>query len=86
MPRIGLRELKIHTSEVLRDVQCNQERYTITNRGVPVAVIIPYSQAEETRQLSAQQMTARLDDIAKLVTAAWTDPRPVAEIMDEIRR
>lgn len=86
MPRIGLRELKIRTSEVLRDVQCNQERYTITNRGVPVAIIIPYTRGEETRRLSPEDMTARLDDIAKRVTEAWTDPRSVAEIMDEIRR
>ncbi len=86
MPRIGLRELKIRTSEVVRDVQSNQERYTITNHGVPVAIIIPYTAAEETRRLSPGEITARLDDLAKRVTEAWTDPRPVAEIMDEIRR
>jgi prevent-host-death family protein len=86
MPRIGLRELKIRTSEVLRDVQCNQERYTVTNRGVPVAVIIPYTRAEETRRPSPEEMSAQLDDIAKLVTEAWTDPRPVTDIMDDIRR
>ena len=86
MPRIGLRELKIRTSEVLRDVQCNQERYTITNRGEPVAIIIPYTRGEETRQLPHEETTARLDDLAKRITEAWTDPRPVAEIMDEIRR
>jgi prevent-host-death family protein len=86
MPRIGLRELKIRTSEVLRDVQCNQERYTITNRGVPVAIIIPYARGAELRRPSPEEMTARLDDIAARVTQAWNDPRPVAEIMDEIRR
>lgn len=86
MPRIGLRELKIHTSQVLRDVQCNQERYTVTNRGMPVAIIIPYTRAEETRRLTPEETTARLDDLARRVTDAWTDPRPVTEIMDEIRR
>lgn len=86
MPRIGLRELKTRASEVMRDVQCNQERYTITNRGVPVAVIIPYTRGEETRPLSREEMTARLDDLAKEITARWNDPRPVAELMDELRR
>lgn len=86
MPRIGLRELKIRTSEVVRDVQRNQERYTVTNRGVPVAIIIPYTQGDESLQFSPEEMTARLDALAKRVTEAWTDPRPVAEIMDEIRR
>ncbi len=86
MPRIGLRELKIRTSEVVRDVQHNQERYTITNHGLPVAILIPYTRGEETLQLSPEEMTARLDDLAKRVTETWTDLRPVAEIMDEIRR
>jgi len=45
MPRIGLRELKIHASEVIKAVQQNQARYTVTNRGEPVALLIPYSQA-----------------------------------------
>lgn len=85
MPRIGLRELKIHTSEVLRDVQCNQERYTITNRGVPVAVIVPYSLAAEKRPMSPEETTAFIDDLAKKVSELWNDPRPVAELMDEIR-
>lgn len=86
MPRIGLRELKIRTSEVVRDVQHNQERYTITNRGVPVAILLPYTRGEETARLSPADTTALLDDLAKRVTEAWTDPRSVVEIMDEIRR
>jgi len=35
MPRIGLRELKIHASEVVKDVQQNQARHMVTNRGEP---------------------------------------------------
>ena len=86
MPRIGLRELKIHVSEVVKDVQETGERYTITNRGVPVAVIVPYERGEETRSLSREEMTARLDELAKEIGARWNDPRSVAELMDEIRR
>jgi prevent-host-death family protein len=48
MPRIGLRELKIHLSEVAKDVQQNDARYTVTNRGEPVALLVPYSRAAET--------------------------------------
>jgi len=86
MPRIGLREFKIRASEVVRDVQQNQERYTITNRGLPVAVLVPYTQGEETRPLSREEMTARLDDLTEEITARWNDPRPVAVLMDELRR
>ena len=86
MPSIGLRELKVHVSEVVKEVQTNQERYTITNRGVPVALIVPYARGEETRPLSPEQMTARLDDLAAQITARWNDPRPVADLVDELRR
>jgi prevent-host-death family protein len=86
MPRIGLRDLKTRASEVVRDVQCNQERYTITNRGVPVAVIVPYAQREETRPLAPVEMTARLDGLAGEISAQWSDARPVAELIDELRR
>ena len=48
MPRIGLRELKIHVSEVIKDVQDNRSRYTVTNRGAPVALLMPYSRAAES--------------------------------------
>jgi prevent-host-death family protein len=41
MPHIGLRELKIHLSEVAKNVQDNRARYTITNRGEPVALLVP---------------------------------------------
>jgi prevent-host-death family protein len=85
MARIGLRELKIHASEVIKDVQDTGERYTITNRGTPVAVIVPYSPAEEKRPMSPEELTAFLDDLAKKVGEAWSDPRSVAELMDEIR-
>jgi prevent-host-death family protein len=85
VPRIGLRELKIHVSEVIKDVQETGERYTVTNRGEPVAVIVPYSAAEEKRPMSPEELTAFLDDLAKRVGEMWNDPRPVAELMDEIR-
>jgi prevent-host-death family protein len=86
MRRIGLRELKVHASEVVSQVQANQERYAVTNRGVPVAMIVPYARGEETRPPSPAQMTARLDDLAAEITARWNDPRPVAELVDELRR
>lgn len=38
---IGIRELKSHASEVVRAVKEERARYVITQRGVPVAAIIP---------------------------------------------
>jgi len=41
MEEIGIRELKAHASDVVRAVKEQRARYVITQRGVPVAVIIP---------------------------------------------
>ena len=86
MPRIGLRDLKTRASEVIRDVEENNVRYTVTNRGTPVALLVPYTVAEERRPMTAEESTAYLDGLAKKITEAWTDPRSVADLMDEIRR
>lgn len=85
MPRIGLRELKIHVSEVIKDVQDSGERYTVTKRGEPIAVIIPYSPVEEKRPMSAEELTAFLDDVSKRVGEVATEPWSVADVIDELR-
>lgn len=38
---IGIRELKSRASEVVRAVKEHRARYIVTQRGVPVAAIIP---------------------------------------------
>ncbi len=60
MPRIGLRHLKTHASQVLRDVEDNRVRYVVTNRGDPVAVIVPYAPEEEVERQTREQAWSRL--------------------------
>ena len=72
MPRVGLRELKIHVSEVIKDVQENQARYTVTNRGEPVALVIPYSPAGEGQVLNP--VTAWEELAGMLVEAGHRSP------------
>lgn len=38
---IGIRELKSRASEVVRAVKEERARYVVTQRGIPVAVIVP---------------------------------------------
>ena len=39
MPEIGVRELKVHASEIVRAVRDARARYIITYRGHPVGVL-----------------------------------------------
>ena len=86
MPRIGLRELKIHASEVLRDVQENRVRYVITRRGVPQAIIIPYLPSEEAEATDREAGWARLVDALDEVRENWTSPLTADEIIRDMRR
>ena len=41
MPEIGIRELKAHTSEVVREVREQGVSYIVTHRGHPAVLLIP---------------------------------------------
>jgi prevent-host-death family protein len=86
MPRIGLRELKIHASEVLRDVQENRARYVITKRGVPQAIMIPYEPAEEAEPVSREKAWSDFADLLRQVGDSWTSPLTADEIIRDMRR
>ncbi len=45
MAEIGVRELKIRATEVVREVRTRAARYFITYRGKPVAQLIPLEEA-----------------------------------------
>lgn len=55
MPDIGLRELKAHISEIIRDVQENNTRYVVTKHGAPQALIIPYDPPEDVGEASREK-------------------------------
>ncbi len=40
MPEIGVRELKNHASQIIRQLRDRQTRYVVTFRGKPVAVLL----------------------------------------------
>jgi prevent-host-death family protein len=86
MPRIGLRQLKAHASEVLRDVQNNRTRYIVTNRGEPVGIVIPYAPGQDVEPVSREESWMRLVETLDQVRSAWTSPLTAEDIMNEERR
>lgn len=86
MPRIGLRQLKTHASEVLRDVEDNRARYVITSRNKPVGIIIPYSSREETQPESREEALAEFFAAGQRVRQAWKSPLSPVEVLREMRR
>ena len=47
MPRVGVRELKNQTSEILRAVREERAEYIITYQGRPMAVLLPIDIGDE---------------------------------------
>lgn len=86
MPRIGLRHLKTHASEVLRDVRDNRARYVITSRNEPMGILIPYSPREATQPENREEAWARFLAAGEQVGQAWKSPLTSVEILREMRR
>jgi len=86
MPSIGVRELKIHVSEVMRDVRDTRARYVVTHRGQPVAVIVPYSPTEAGEVLTREEGWARFFEASERLGREWNTPLTAVEVLDEMRR
>jgi len=86
VPRIGLRHLKTHASQVLRDVEDNRVRYVVTNRGTPVAVIVPYAPEEEVEPQTRQEAWDRLLALRERMSEGRPEPFSAEELLRELRR
>jgi prevent-host-death family protein len=45
MPDVGVRELKTHASEIVRNLRERRTHYVITYRGQPVGLLMPLDEA-----------------------------------------
>jgi len=90
MPQIGIRELKIHASEIMRQVRDERTRYIITYRGQPVGVLLPLQEADVEQQLLNESPGAdpweELTALGQEIGAGWQSPQTGAEILAEMRR
>ena len=84
MEEIGIRELKIHASEVVRAVKENRARYVVTQRGVPAALIIPLDAMVE--KSSDDEVWERLTKLREELGKGWQNEKSAVEILSEMRR
>jgi len=81
---IGIRELKIRASEVVRAVKENRTRYVVTQRGVPAALIIPLDAV--IPQQSTDEVWERLMELGEEIGKGWQNEKSAVEILSEMRR
>jgi prevent-host-death family protein len=84
MEKVGVRQLKIHASEIVRRVQEDHESFEITYRGEPIGRIVPVLEAasQSTLSRSWEEWEAYFDETSKHVE----DRKTLEETMNEIRR
>jgi prevent-host-death family protein len=82
---IGIRELKSRASEVVRAVKEQRARYIVTQRGVPVAAIIPMD-AVLPEKASEDEAWERLIKLREELGKGWQSEKSAVEILSEMRR
>lgn len=85
--RIGIRDLKNKTSEIVREVHERDAEYIVTLRGEPVAILraFPEKNEEDTLRAQREDALAKLDALADEVARAWRSPKTAQELLDEQR-
>ena len=84
MKTIGIRELKEHLSEALREVQAGGS-IEVTNRGEVIARIVPVRAQPHDRE-SIQAWITDMDRLAAEISAHWHDGVSAQEAVDDVRR
>lgn len=84
MATIGVRELKQHTSQILRRVRERGEEVEVTHHGRVVARLVPVAAPRPRRRASAPWST--LDRVAREIGARWPKGWSAAKAVREGRR
>ncbi|GAB4549092.1 MAG: hypothetical protein Kow0063_43980 [Anaerolineae bacterium] len=90
MPNVGVRELKIRASEIIRDVRERRARYVITYRGQPVGLLMPLEKTRLPDQaISDEAAIAIWEELARLgeeIGREWRSPLTSTELLSDMRR
>lgn len=85
MVEIGVRDLKIRASEIIRSVRKDRARYTITHRGRPVGVLLPLEEVS----LAGTSSESAWDELLRLgeeIGRGWQTAQTSTELLSEMRR
>jgi prevent-host-death family protein len=86
--KIGIRDLKNNTSQIMRAVREEKAEYIVTHHGEPIAILRPLTDEDrkkENRQ-ALEKGFAELDELARKVAENWTSDKTAVELVAEQRR
>lgn len=82
--RIGIRELKERTSEIMRRVREDSQRYEVTYHGRTIAWIVPVAEPETS--LAPEEWLREWDELSKAISADWPEGVSAVDAVREQRR
>jgi prevent-host-death family protein len=85
MREIGIRELKVNASEIVRSVRQRRSRYLITYRGRPVGLLTPLD-VPAPPPTEANTAWAELTRLGEELARGWPAGKTSAEYLSEMRR
>ncbi len=89
MTEIGIRELKLRASEIVRAVRERRAHYLVTYRGRPVGVLLPLEEPPTAEPPPGESGAAVWDELCALGEAIgreWQSPLTSTELLAELRR
>jgi len=87
MRGIGVRELRVKTSEIMRNVRKRGVSYIITYRGRPVGLLSPLEDQGQSRAASSE--SAAWDELTRLgneIGRGWPVGISSTDVLSKIRR
>jgi antitoxin (DNA-binding transcriptional repressor) of toxin-antitoxin stability system len=82
---VGIRELKTHTSAIIRRLREDGEAIDITYHGEVVARLLPVAAPPITTEQTAAVLTG-LDQLADEIDAIWPDGVSALDAIHDVRR
>jgi prevent-host-death family protein len=90
MPDVGVRELKAHASEIIREVREQRARYVITYRGRPVGLLMPLDEAgaglQPWNEEAGDSAWEALMHLGEEIGRDWCSPMTSSELLSDMRR
>lgn len=86
MAQVGVKDLKAHTSEILRRVREEGEVFEITYRGETVAQLTPAASCRPVSDEEIDQYLAELDALAADIGKRWPKGVSAVDAVNDVRR
>ncbi len=86
MISVGIRELKQHTSEILRKVREDGKEIQVTYHGKPIALLVPVKAVEPVMDEEENTVWANLDQLAAEISIYWKEGLSASAAVHEARR